>query len=143
MGLATDDSHNYHQFGSTFSNAGRGWVMVNARSLDPHALIEAMERGDFYASTGVTLSKLQVSKNEIVVEVKEESGINYAIEFVGAVKGAGQVKVLKRVNGTRGKFQLTPGYDFIRARVTSTKIKSNPYKEGEFEMAWTQPVSAQ
>ena len=32
-GLATDDSHNYHEFGKAFSNAGRGWVMVESETL--------------------------------------------------------------------------------------------------------------
>ena len=59
LGLATDDSHSYHQFGPTFSNAGRGWVMVYANNLQPQTLIEALERGDFYASSGVTLSQLK------------------------------------------------------------------------------------
>jgi hypothetical protein len=29
---------------------------------------------------------------------------------------------------------------YVRARVTSSKVKENPYREGEFEMAWTQPL---
>ncbi|HET9278119.1 MAG TPA: hypothetical protein VFN95_08020, partial [Flavitalea sp.] len=58
LGLGTDDTHNYHQFGPAFSNAGRGWVTVLAGSLEPHALIDALERGDFYASSGVTLSEV-------------------------------------------------------------------------------------
>jgi len=140
LGLATDDSHYYHQFGAAFSNAGRGWVMVAAKSLDPRALIEAMERGDFYASTGVTLSRLNVTKNEILIEVKPENGINYTIEFIGVEKGTEQASVLQSISNTKGKFKLTSQYNFVRARVTSTKRKSNPYKEGEFEMAWTQPV---
>ncbi|NJM26745.1 MAG: histidinol-phosphatase [Bacteroidia bacterium] len=32
-GLATDDSHSYHEFGAAFSNAGRGWIMVHATRL--------------------------------------------------------------------------------------------------------------
>jgi predicted metal-dependent phosphoesterase TrpH len=141
LGLGTDDSHSYHQFGLTFANAGRGWVMVAASSLEPRALIDAMERGDFYASSGVTLKNLDVTKNQIVVEVNPEAGVNYTIEFVGATKGAEQATVLKRVEGTSGKFKLTAQHDFVRARIVSTKSKPNPYKEGEFEMAWTQPIT--
>ncbi|MDZ7649172.1 MAG: hypothetical protein U5K54_19505 [Cytophagales bacterium] len=44
-GLVTDDSHNYHQFGLAFANAGRGWIMVQAESLQAEASIEAMEAG--------------------------------------------------------------------------------------------------
>ena len=59
-GLATDDAHNYHAYDGEHSNPGRGWVMVRATALTPEALIEAMERGDFYASTGVTLEDCPV-----------------------------------------------------------------------------------
>jgi hypothetical protein len=141
LGLGTDDTHNYHQFGPSFSNSGRGWVMVFASSLEPHALIDAMERGDFYASSGVTLNQVNVLKNEISVDVKSEPGVNYTIEFVGVVKGSERATVLKRVAGASGKFKITSKHAFVRARVSSTKAKPNsPYGDGEFEMAWTQPV---
>ncbi|HQU53048.1 MAG TPA: histidinol-phosphatase, partial [Saprospiraceae bacterium] len=52
--LGTDDSHNYHRMGRQWSNSGRGWVMVYANELTPEAIIEALEAGSFYASTGVT-----------------------------------------------------------------------------------------
>ncbi|HEX6227067.1 MAG TPA: histidinol-phosphatase [Chryseolinea sp.] len=140
LGLATDDSHSYHQFGPTFSNAGRGWVMVYANNLQPQTLIEAMERGDFYASSGVTLSEVKIAKNEITLEVKAEPGVNYTIEFIGANQDAGRTTVLKRISGTSGKFRIARNHAFVRAKVSSNKLKSNPYREGEFEMAWTQPV---
>lgn len=140
LGLATDDSHSYHTFGPTFANAGRGWVMVYADALDPSTLIEALEQGEFYASSGVTLSELKLSKNKLSIEIKEETGVNYTIEFIGVIKGSGQSTVLKRKTGTKGKFKLTSRYDFVRARISSDKAKPNPYKQGEFEMAWTQPV---
>lgn len=44
MGIATDDSHEYH--GKAGSRPGRGWVMVRSRYLSPEHLIRAMKRGD-------------------------------------------------------------------------------------------------
>ena len=140
LGLATDDSHSYHQFGTAYSNAGRGWVMVYADSLEAHTLIGAMERGDFYASSGVTLKNVSVRKNTILVEVEPETGVNYTIEFVGVTAASEKATVLKRVTGTKAKFQLTAQHFFVRARVSSTKMKPNPYRDKELEMAWTQPV---
>jgi hypothetical protein len=29
---------------------------------------------------------------------------------------------------------------YVRAKVISTKLKKNPYREGELEAAWVQPV---
>jgi len=139
-GLGTDDSHNYHQFGAAYSNAGRGWVMVRATSLDLASLITAMEAGDFYASTGVLLDRLNYENNWLDIAVKSEPGVQYTIEFIGAKKGAKEAKVVQTVKGTTARFQVAKGYAFIRARITSTKAKPNPFQEGDFEMAWTQPV---
>ena len=141
LGMGTDDTHDYHQFGPSFSNSGRGWVMVLSSSLEPHTLIDAMERGDFYASSGVTLNQVKVLKNEISLDVKSEQGVNYTIEFIGVAKGAESAMVLKRIAGTSGKFKITSQHAFVRARVISSRPKPNsPYGESEFEMAWTQPV---
>jgi hypothetical protein len=139
-GLATDDSHSYHEFGGAFSNAGRGWVMVNAKALTPEALIAAMEAGAFYASTGVTLDRLVYNGHKVSVSVKAEKGVRYTIEFVGVKKGEAMSTVLKAVSGASADFDVLPEYLFVRARITSTKKKVNPFQEGDVEMAWGQPV---
>jgi hypothetical protein len=139
-GLATDDSHNYHQFGAAYSNAGRGWVMVKAESLTPQALIAAMEAGNFYASTGVELEDMTFKRNTLSVKVKAEPGVNYRIYFIGAKKRNGRAEVLKLVMGTEGNFTLLDDHLYARAKITSSKVKENPFQQGEFESAWTQPV---
>lgn len=139
-GLATDDSHNYHEFGTAFSNAGRGWVMVNAESLNAESLITAMEAGDFYSSTGVELDKLLVEDNEIVIQVAEEKDVTYTIEFVGVKKGEEKSNVIETKNDSNARFSITEEYLFVRAKITSNKLKSNPFQESDFEVAWTQPV---
>jgi hypothetical protein len=141
LGLATDDSHNYHQFGKAFANAGRGWVMVNAESLAADALIQAMEAGNFYATTGVLLDEYSVLNNEINIKIQAESGIQYTIEFIGVPTGQSEPKVLRTVQGKEGTYSVTNDFLFVRARISSTKPKPNPFQEGDFEMAWTQPVS--
>ena len=55
-GIATDDSHHYHEKAADRSNSGRGWVMVRSSHLTPEFLIRAMEAGDFYSSSGVALA---------------------------------------------------------------------------------------
>lgn len=139
-GLATDDAHNYHQFGSEYSNAGRGWVMVLSDSLKPASLIAAMERGDFYATTGVILDELEVRENSIHIDVQEEEGVNYEIQFIGATGQDMQTKILDTVKGPTASFELHDSYIFVRAKIVSDKRKENPFQEGDFEMAWTQPV---
>jgi hypothetical protein len=139
-GLATDDSHNYHQFGSAFSNAGRGWVMVKSTSLTPAALINALEAGDFYSSTGVELSELKVEKKTLMIKVKTEPGINYQIHFIGANRKDDNVHEFEVVTGAEGSCTLSSDQLYVRAKITSSKLKPNPFHEGEYESAWTQPV---
>ena len=139
-GLATDDSHNYHQFGKAFSNSGRGWVMVKAKALTPEALLASLEAGQFYSSTGVILENISFDNNKLEVAVKPEPGVRYTIEFVGVLQGEEKSTVLKKVTGTKAKFKVDQKYLFVRARIISTKKKDNPYQEDDVEMAWTQPV---
>ncbi len=140
LGLASDDSHNYHQFGPAYANAGRGWVMVKAGSLTPDALIAAMEAGDFYASTGVVLNRCDFIDGEISIEVTKEEGVNYQIYFIGAMAGDSSTRVLETVRGTSARFEVNPEYDFVRAKIFSTKLKANPFRDKDVEVAWTQPV---
>ena len=48
-----------------------------------------MNRGDFYASTGVTLRKIayDAQRRTIAVEVQPEPGVSYTIEFIGTLSG--------------------------------------------------------
>ncbi len=124
-----------------FANAGRGWIMVQAKSLRTEDLIEAMEAGKVYASTGVTLKELVVKNNEIKIEVAKEEQAEYTIEFIGVKNGESESRVIETIHGSEGGFNVTADYVFVRARITSTKLKPNPFQEGDFEMAWTQPVS--
>lgn len=140
FGLATDDSHNYHQFGSAFANAGRGWVMVQSEKMDAASLITAMEEGKFYSSTGISLAAVEVEDRQLKVKVATEHEVTYTIEFIGVLKNESEPKILKTVNGSEGNFALTDEYLFVRSKITSNKIKTNPFQEGDYEMAWTQPV---
>ena len=140
-GIATDDSHNYHLFGPQFSNAGRGWIMVQADSLNARPLLEAMVSGQFYATTGVVLESVSTANNTLEIEVTPEEGVTYKIDFIGVKDGA-TAETLKSIGGTTATFPLE-NIQFVRARITSDKLMTNPVFEDEFEIAWTQPVSAQ
>jgi hypothetical protein len=140
-GVATDDSHNYHMFGDAYSNSGRGWVMVQADSLRPASLIEAMEAGDFYGSTGVTLSEIIRKDDKLSVAVAGEEGVVYTIQFIGVRQGEEMSSVLMEKKGVAAEFELEEDIVFVRAKIVSDKYKENPFKEGDFETAWTQPVT--
>ncbi len=141
-GLATDDSHHYHNKGSKWSNAGRGWIMVMADALNPKSLIEAMEAGSFYASTGVELKELTLDDNKLSIEVKKEKDITYKISFVGCKKGDITSEEFMNVEGDKASFDLTNDILFVRCKITSSKLNGNPIEDLLYETAWTQPVLA-
>ncbi len=162
-GLATDDGHNYHKIPSRASEPGRGWVMVLSDKLAPASLIESMERGDFYASSGVSLERVESTDKELKVAVKAEDGVTYRIEFIGTrtsydaksqpvVTAAGKEiratrrysddigKVLKTVEGPTAEYSFAGDEIYVRARVVSSRKHPNPSEVDEFERAWVQPV---
>jgi hypothetical protein len=160
--LGTDDSHHYH--GGT-ATSGRGWVMVKADKLDPNALVEAMQRGDFYASTGVTLEDVTFDKTarKLNVKVKAEPGVKYTIEFRGTPKNYDRAvkevpapaddnyrvrlkysedvgKLLASSESTEASYQMTGDELYVRAIITTDKVMKNPATPGQLQKAWTQPV---
>lgn len=142
LGLATDDSHHYHQESTSLSNAGRGWVMVRAESLQAESLIQALEEGDFYASSGVSLKKIQYLPKQLKLKVAAEPGVRYIIEFVGTKQDAPDQagRVLQRVEGKKATYRYQGDELYVRARILSDQLKSNPNQAGEVEKAWMQPV---
>lgn len=163
-GVATDDSHEYTQWGLRRTNPGRGWVMVRAPRLTPDTITAAMKRGDFYNSTGVYLERLSMQGRVLEIDVKPEDGVTYTIEFIGTRRGVdlggapqpappadspGRTSLqydarigatLQRVEGTRARYVARGDEIYVRARVTSSRLHPNPFAEGDREMAWTQPL---
>jgi hypothetical protein len=165
-GLATDDSHNY--FGNRGPSPGRGWVMVRARRLTPEAMVHAITRGDFYASSGVALADVRYSAESglLEVDVQPADDESFTIEFIGTLTGYdsrrepvldkdGQPlgvtyrysddvgRVLATQRGTSGRYQLTGKEYYVRAVITSSKLPDNPALEHQHKQAWTQPVGWQ
>ncbi len=140
-GIAVDDAHNYQEINSKQANPGRGWIYVKSNALNPDSLISAMERGDFYASTGVRLKDIRFDGNNLSVEVEAEEGINYTTQFIGTPSNTETptAELLDSVNGNSASYTFSGDEMYVRAKIISDKTKTNPYAEGEVEVAWTQP----
>lgn len=162
-GLATDDGHSYHNIPSRSSEPGRGWIYVLARELSPAAIVEAMEKGLFYASTGVKLDRVASSPRGIELAVAPEKGVAYTIDFIGTRRGydassmplvdkAGKPRnttrrysndigrILATTTGTKAHYKFRDDDLYVRVRITSSKKHPNPGAPGEYERAWCQPV---
>lgn len=140
FGVANDDSHHYLEFAPNKANPGRSFTMVRAESLDPAALYKAMNAGDFYASTGLELSDFKVSEKAIKIHIAAEKDVAYQTEFIALIKGSNTTTIVSTQEGTKPKYKFTGEELFVRARISSSKQKENPYKKGDFEVAWLQPV---
>ena len=164
-GLAVDDSHRYHTYGPRESNPGRGWVMVRASQLKANDLIQAMERGDFYASTGVRLLDVKRERKRLSVTVDPEQGVTYSIRFIGTPKrflpqgepiiakdgrpypttrryGSEVGMILKQVEGVAASYEFDGTELYVRATVISSKAKADSLSLEEKETAWVQPLVA-
>lgn len=141
FGVGVDDAHNYHETKPDLNNTGRAWIVVNAPKLDQETIIESMEAGKFYASTGVVLQNLSFGTKAISLKVKKENGVTYKIQFIGVRKGKDQSEVLKEVTGTEAEYTLRNDDLFVRAKIISSKLRKNVDPVGDFENAWTQPVT--
>jgi hypothetical protein len=125
-GLAVDDAHHFNRPGDpTAAGPGRGWVHVRAASLTPAAILDAMERGEFYSSTGVELADYRVDGSSVTVEVKASAWSKYRIQFIGR-----EGRVLAEVRESKATYAFKGDEGYVRARI----IESNGL------MAWTQPV---
>ena len=125
-GIAVDDAHTFKDAGNpAVAGPGRGWVVVRAATLQPRAILDAMARGDFYASTGVELSDYDVTPSSMTVTVKQTLSSKYRIQFIGE----GGV-VLQEALASPATYTFTGRERYVRARV----LESNG------AIAWCQPV---
>jgi hypothetical protein len=166
FGTGTDDTHNYTDPKAN-ARPGEAWVCVRAGSLDADALVQAMYRGDFYASTGVSLETVvfDTAAGTLKVKAGADAGATYTIRFVTTKAGFDRKaepfddpakdkkparkglrysdaigSVVKTVEAAEASYTLEHDDLYVRATVTSSRRSPSLVRnEPEFETAWTQP----
>jgi hypothetical protein len=125
-GIAVDDAHYFKRpEDRTAPRPGFGWVYVRSARLEPRALIDALERGEFYSSTGVELLSLATSTSSMTIAVRTERQSKYRIQFIGR-----QGRVLSETTASPATYTFTGDEGYVRAKI----IESNG------KLAWIQPV---
>jgi hypothetical protein len=137
--------------------------LVRSEKLDPASLVAAMEAGDFYASSGVTLRDVQHDARGISIAIEPEQGVTYRTEFIGTRKGWDTASepvlgekgetlhttrryskdvgaILATVEGPTAQYAFKGDELYVRARIISSKPKAEAPAPDETEQAWTQPV---
>ncbi len=114
LGVVGDDAH-------AVKDIGRAWIMVAAERNTPEVVMDAIRRGRFYGSTGVTLGGIERAGDVVRIGTEEDARID-------AIGRAG--RLLARHVGTEAAFDFrdadTP---YIRFQVM----------DRNWCQAWTQP----
>lgn len=131
LGTATDDAHDYFDDPSVAARfpmaytGDRGFVMVRADRTS-RSIRDALTRGDFYASTGLLLARVEVSADQVYIEADTERPVWF--EVIG--EGGG---VYRAEAGRTLSFEprAIPS-KYVRVRAT----------DAAGHHAWTQPLFA-
>ena len=127
FGVGDDDSHSYKPEDAEnpdMARPGRAWIWVRADTLSADAILRALHRGDFYASTGVTLKELKVDPTQYALEITPAGDRRYLTEFIG--QGG---KVLARSTTLRSSYRIAGTEGYVRVRISDSSGR----------VAWTQP----
>ncbi len=120
---ASDDMHHLQGKPEEEDSPGRGWVVARVAELTPKAVMDALAKGEFYASTGVELS--DCSFDGSTLKVSTVKGEKRLFRFIG--KGGA---ILQESMGNSASYKLTDtGPDaYVRCKVISS----------DGTVAWTQ-----
>ncbi len=166
-GVAADDAHYFKlpslttHYRGTFTLPGSGWIMVNARELTNTAIVGAIDRGRFYATTGVILKELRYDRQHYKITVDwpatdaalASSFVTEAARTVPANRVRGLTvefighggQVLKTTHDDPAEIAIDPSDGYVRARLTLVavlKTRLDDVPTAHQFTAWTQPVFA-
>ena len=132
FGTATDDAHHYADAaavgarGEAVFPGDLGFVMVRAAAREPAAIRAALTAGDFYASTGVVLARVDRTGDRLEIEIADRSPGAHRFTFIGT-----RGRVLARATGRRATFPLADARGgYVRADI----------EDSAGRRAWTQPI---
>jgi len=112
-GLAVDDAHTFTKpEDRSAARPGQGWIVVRADTLTPRAILDAIQSGAFYSSTGVELSDYAVDKTSMTVTVRTTTFSKYRIQSIGR-GGRG----LSEATSSPASYRFVGTEVYVRARV--------------------------
>jgi hypothetical protein len=135
FGIATDDCHYPGR------DSGFAWTTVNAAERSREAVLKALRRGDFYASTGPELFGIDVTQEGVEVRCSEAASVTLrsgpwdgcrvnadprALDWRGQVLARGT-----RDGITAARFEFTEYWPWARVEVQAgdgTRAWSNPFE---------------
>jgi hypothetical protein len=103
--VCADDSHNER-------TVAGGWIMVGAETLTYESVISALEKGDFYASTGPQIHSLTVDGDQLHIRCSDASSVTIesGLRFAARLRPTEPDKVVRE-----GTIDLKKWFDFCKA----------------------------
>lgn len=125
-GIGDDDIHQLRSKGEAIEALpGQAWIYVRARELTSTAILNAIDNGEFYASTGVELTDYKADRSEVSLKVRALTNSKYRVQFIGS--GG---KVLQESLEPSAVYKIKGNEGYVRVKVLESNGK----------IAWTQPV---
>lgn len=121
-GLAVDDAH----WRNGFKDAGLGWIWVKAETLAPDAILQALDQGHFYASSGPEIYDLKVEGDW--ASVRCSPAVN--VDFVGTALFSRRISAAPGEVLTEARHHLIEGQRYLRVAC----------RDSEDRWAWSNPV---
>jgi predicted metal-dependent phosphoesterase TrpH len=126
FGVISDDTHDYvGEFSADKSYPGKGWIMVRASSLSQESILSSIAKGDFYATNGITINDVSITKSAYSVEIVPWGQAKYTTTFIGR-----HGRVLKESYETNATYTIRGDEGYVRARIFCSTG----------DVAYTQPV---
>lgn len=119
--IAADDCHSNFSDTHPFCDMFGGYIMVASADLSYKSIINALENGDFYASTGPEIYELYIEDNITRIKCSEVC----EIKFVTGVRQSGRTAVPNNSSGyiTEAEFPINRDNKYIRFEITDMNGK--------------------
>ncbi|HZJ78387.1 MAG TPA: PHP domain-containing protein [Clostridia bacterium] len=124
--IASDDNHNKHPFDSPLCDSFGGFIMIKAPELKYQTIMNSLEKGDFYASTGPEIKELYVEDGKLYIECSDARSIN----MTTAGRRAEVVRAAKGESVNSACFNFSEKDVYIRVQVTDNsgyRANTNAY----------------
>lgn len=110
--VANDDTHAYG------AEVALGWTMIQADALTVPAVLEALDRGSFYATQGPAILQLEIEDGQMRVACSPADRIVF---YSNQVWVEGRARMGRGM--TESVYDIQPGDRFIRVQVTDAEGK--------------------
>ena len=110
--VANDDTHAYG------AEVALGWTMIQADALTVPAVLEALDRGSFYATQGPAIRQLEIEDGQMRVACSPADRIVF---YSNQVWVEGRARMGRGM--TESVYDIQPGDHFVRVQVTDAEGK--------------------